>query len=176
MRGWIRVTLALLLASCANEPPRAPDPVPGPAWSARSRAEAAALAAHLAALPTGAAGTFVVRLAFDAGSDLDLYVSDPLQETVYYANTPSRSGGRLGADRHCKDGGGPGPRVEEIVFSEPPAGTYLVGVDYPHRCRSGAGIAAWAITWDANGERRELGGLSEPVVFIPIVTEVEVGP
>ena len=87
MRNSVPVLLALLLASCSDEPPRPPDPAPVAEWSAQTRAEADAFAAHLAALPPAAEGTFVVRLAFEAGSDLDLYVSDPLQETVYYANT-----------------------------------------------------------------------------------------
>ena len=170
------IALALLLVACANEPPRAPDPVPAPDWSAATRAEAGALEGHLAALPVADAGSLVVRLAFDGRADLDLYVSDPLQETVYYANTPARSGGRLVADRHCKEETGGAVRMEEIVFDEPPSGTYRVGVDYPHSCRAGAGLAAFAITIDAGGRRQELRGLAEPVVFTPIVAEVEIGP
>ena len=176
MHRSIPLALTLLLAACANEPPRAPDPVPGPDWTAATRKEAAALEGHLSSFPASDANALVIRLAFDGRADLDLYVSDPLQETVYYANTPARSGGRLLGDRHCKEEADSGIRIEEIVFDDPPAGSYRVGVDYPHRCGPGARIAAFAITIDAGGRRRELLGLAEPVVFTPIVAEIEVGP
>jgi hypothetical protein len=83
-----------------------------------------------------------VLLAFGAGADLDLYVTDPLQETVYFANSPSASGGRLEADLHCGSPG-QGDRIEEVRFREPPAGRYRVGLDYPESCgpRAPAGYA-----------------------------------
>ena len=42
-----------------------------------------------------------VQLAFEADTDLDLYVTGPLLETVYFANLASKSGGELSADVRC---------------------------------------------------------------------------
>ena len=78
------------------------------------------------------AGALRVELAFGQDADLDLYVTDPLQETVYFANTPSQQGGVLLDDRRCDS---PPPRIETVVFEHPPPGRYRVGVDYPRRCR-----------------------------------------
>lgn len=77
------------------------------------------------------AGTLRVQLVFDATADLDLYVTDPALETVYYANTPSRLGGALEADRRCD---AQAPRIETVDFEAAPAGIYRVGVDFPERC------------------------------------------
>jgi hypothetical protein len=110
----------------------------------------------------------VVRLAFEPVADLDLYVSDPLEETVYYANTPVRSGGALGADRRC---GEPGERVESVRFPAPLAGRYRVGVDFPQRCEGEERVVPWAISIEAHGERRLLRGLAALHVFASRVEE-----
>jgi hypothetical protein len=167
-------TLLTFAAGCAGPPQDPGPPRPAPAWTAELDTSAGELLAHLREQSPAGVGGLVIRLAFNTEADLDLYVSDPLQETIYYANTPARSGGRLRADRHCKEAPMPGPRVEEVVFDAPPPGAYRIGVDYPHRCDSKAGITAYAITVDLNGTRRELRGLAEPVVFDSIVTEYEI--
>ncbi len=115
-------------------------------------------------------GALVVQLAFDASADLDLYVTDPLQETVYFANTPSRSGGFLDRDRTCKDAA---PRVEAIVFERPPPGRYRIGVEHAQPC--GAGVGAPFAVRALHGERRfETSGVLPPRRFAPIVLELEV--
>jgi hypothetical protein len=162
-------TIAALLAlACASGPPKPPPPPPPPEWTDALSARAAALEAALVAAPRAAAGELVVRLAFEGGADLDLYVSDPLDETVYYANTPVRSGGALDADRRCPE---PGDRIETVRFAAPLAGPYRVGVDFQHRCASDERIAPWAISIDANGERRLLRGLAVWNVFASRVDE-----
>lgn len=116
------------------------------------------------------AGALVVQLAFDGSADLDLYVSDPLQETVYYANTPSRSGGFLDRDRTCNDAA---PRVETIVFERPPPGRYRVGVEHAMPC--GADAAAPFGVRALHGEQRfERSGVLPPRRFEPIVLELEI--
>ena len=85
--------------------------------------------------------TVQVQLVFGADADLDLYVTDPDQETVYFANTPSRLGGALEADQRCDAAL---PRVETIRFEAAPAGRYRVGVDFPERC-GGRGPAPFAL-------------------------------
>lgn len=117
-----------------------------------------------------APGALRVELVFGAGADLDLYVTDPAQETVYFANTPSRaSGGRLEADRRCE---APAPRIETVVFASAPPGRYRVGVDHAGSCRGDAAAeAAFLIVVEAAGLRRELRGALEPQRFAPSLLE-----
>jgi hypothetical protein len=168
---------ALALASaCASGPPKPPPAPPPPEWSEALTARADALEAALRALPPGDPAELVVRLAFEDGADLDLYVSDPLAETVYYANTPVRSGGALDADRRCEAPAGgveaPGDRVETVRFAAPLAGPYRVGVDFQHRCGDGERVQPWVIAIDARGERRVLRGLAVWNVFQSRVDEL----
>src|SRR4029453_11922130 len=103
-------TLAALLGlACASALPK---PAPPPTWTEALSARAAALEAKLATAPRAAGGELVVRLAFEPGADLDLSVSDPRDETIYYANTPARSGGALDADQRC--GAEPAERIETV--------------------------------------------------------------
>jgi hypothetical protein len=151
--------------ACASEPP---EPRPAPTWDAARQRAAAALEAALAATPAASGDELVVRLAFAGDADLDLWVSDPLDETVYFGNTPVRSGGALDRDLRCDDAP---PRVETVRFAQPPAGGYRVGVDYQERCAGGEDVVPWAIAIEARGERRLLRGLAEWNVFASRVTE-----
>ena len=166
MPGTIAALLATTLA-CANGPP---EPQPLPEWDDASRRAAAALEAALTSEAFSAPSELVLRLAFPSTADLDLYVSDPLDETVYYANTPVRSGGALDADRRCEDAA---PRIETVRFTEPLPGRYRVGVDFQHRCADGGDAVPWAIAIEARGERRLLRGLAEWNIFKSRVDEFE---
>jgi hypothetical protein len=102
-------------------------------------------------------GDLRVELVFGQGADLDLYLTDPSQETVYYANTPSRvNGGLLAADLRCDAAA---PRVESIVFASAPPGRYRVGVDRAETCEGGAALEPFLVTVETPaGERQELRG------------------
>lgn len=112
-----------------------------------------------------------VRLAFGEDADLDLYVSDPMGETVYFANRVAASGGELHLDRRCGDAA---PRIEEVVFPSARPGRYRVGIDFPERCDGGVGDAAFAVVVDARGRREERRGAVSLLRFEPIVLEVDV--
>ena len=112
-----------------------------------------------------------VRLEFGAGADLDLFVTDPMHEEVYFANSPSRLGGVFGADRRCED---PAPRVETVRFSPAPAGRYRVSVDYPIRCATDVDAVPFRLVVDADGERREIEGEAHFGELAHIVVEFEV--
>jgi hypothetical protein len=96
-----------------------------------------------------------VRLEFGAGADLDLFVTDPMHEEVYFANSPSRLGGVFDADRRCDD---PAPRIETVRFSPAPAGRYRVSVDFPIRCQPGIEAVPYRVVVEANGEERPVEG------------------
>ena len=166
-RGFVLLS-AVLIFACAS--------VSGPSPAEReSRAvEANALAAQLAANPLvpPAVGDVRVRLVFGETADLDLYVTDPRQETVYFANSPSRGGGRLDHDVRC---GEPPPRVEKVEFEAAVSGRYRVGVDFPPvTCDLANQPVAFVVVFESYGERQEKRLSIRPGEFIPVVLEAQV--
>lgn len=123
-----------------------------------------------------------VALLWSDPVDLDLYVTDPALETVYFANNPSGSGGRLKKDVECTGAGrapeGRKPQartnVEAVSWKAPPPGGYRVGVDYIDACESGLDETRFRIVVDAGGERREQSGTLRLERFQPVVLEFDV--
>jgi len=99
-----------------------------------------------------------VQLVFGEEADLDLFVTDPMHEEIYFANSPSRLGGVLEADRRCDD---PVPRVETIHFSPAPAGRYRVSVDFPIRCRPEIEAVPYRVIVEANGKLERVEGTAQ---------------
>ena len=153
---------------CTTAPPApATVPVAAKAWTPDLAERAEALAAILADGPAAPEGSLRVRLAFEDDVDLDLFVSDPLKETVYFANDRSQSGGALDADARCET---PGPRIEQVSWSTPLPGRYRVGVDFPRRCGGRTrGRAPFAIAVERGGSRTLHRGVIDAGVFLPIV-------
>src|SRR5439155_24529865 len=113
-----RATLLAVAAGCALSGRRS---VPAPA------------SALSAAPPQGVR----VVLLWAAPVDLDLYVTDPGLETVYFANTPSGSGGKLVRDLACGQLTETTPTTfsEEVVWTKAHPGRYRLGVDFSDTCR-----------------------------------------
>lgn len=167
---------ALLAAvtSCDGGPPPGPVVAEAPAWTPERERAAQALAERLEEREPAAPDGLRVRLAFGAEVDLDLYVTDPSEETVYHGNTPSRSGGALAEDRRCIH---PAPRIETIRFPAPLApGRYRIGIDYPEACGEARAPAPFAVAVDGAGGRTLHRGLARHRIFEPIVVELEIGP
>ena len=117
-------------------------------------------------------GEVRVRLVFGEAADLDLYVTDPAQETVYFANSPSRGGGRLSHDVRC---GEPPPRVETVVFETARPGRYRVGVDFPPvTCDDAQNPTSFVVVFESYGQSREQRLSIRPGEFLPVVLEVDV--
>jgi len=139
---------------------------------ARLHREAEALEELLRAQPDAAPepGVVRVRLAFGAEADLDLFVTDSTQETAYFANTPTRSGGALTRDLRCEDAA---PRIEEVSFSPALKGRYRIGVDFPRRCDDAVGSVSFVVRFEsaAGSESRRL--FITPQTFMPIAMEVD---
>ena len=98
-----------------------------------------------------------VRLVFGAEADLDLIVTDPNHEEIYFANTQSRLGGLFDADQRCDS---PAPRVETVSFNPAPVGRYRVSVDFMIRCAPGVDEVPYRLVIEANGETSEIEGLA----------------
>jgi len=102
----------------------------------------------------------LIQLAFGAEADLDLYVTDPQLETVYFANKEGKSGGKISPDRRCD---GSVLRVEEVYFTTPLAGSYRVGIDYPRYCETSDDSSferrvAYTLSIFHGGKRQEYEG------------------
>ena len=120
---------------------------------------------------TGQPEELTVRLAFGAEADLDLYVTDPLQETVYFANHSSKSGGQIVEDVRCSEAK---TGVEEISFPAPLPGRYRIGIDYPSVCAGKAKKAAYAISVQHSGNRQEAQGSVSLQRFEVVVLDFEI--
>jgi len=106
--------------------------------------------------------------------DLDLYVTGPSAEAVYFGNDASRDGGRLVADRRCDS---PAPRAETIEFASAPPGRYRIGVDFMIRCARGVDRARYELLVEQPGQPpvRQRGEATFGR-FAPRVIELEVAP
>ena len=158
----------MLVAACSS------DSGPSQAEREARAAEANALAAQIAANPLmpPVPGEVRVRLVFGETADLDLYVTDPFQETVYFANSPSRGGGRLDRDVRCGD---PLPRIETVVFEPAQPGRYRVGVDFPPMTCDGApNSVSFVVVFESYGQRLEQRLSIRPGEFIPVALEADV--
>jgi len=81
-------------------------------------------------------GPVTVSLLWDTNDDLDLYVTSPLGDTVYYGNMYSSSGGILDVDRQVNTF--VLHPVENIYWDEPPYGEYTVKVNVFRKRTSGS--------------------------------------
>ena len=96
-------------------------------------------------------GDVQVTLRWDNSADLDLHVTDPAGEEIYFAVPSSASGGRLDVDANATcEGDAP---VENIFWptGEAPVGTYSVSVDYYGACDA-TEPANYVVTILVNGQ------------------------
>jgi len=179
-RSGLTIGIGLLALACASGVPPTPDESAQSTegWTSRQRRERIVLeealsAAHAADTRSG----LVVRLAFDDGADLDLFVTDPLKESVYFGNSPGLSGGALQVDRRCED---PEPRIEEITYDAPRPGRYRIGVDHHAACKTGPLQSAsskngiYAVDVRHGDQRWRSAGVLERGHFEIIVLEFEI--
>ena len=119
------------------------------------------------------AGALEVRLFFADEADLDLFVTDPREEALYFGNNPSLGGGELDIDRRCDD---EPPRRERARFVAPRAGRYRVGVSYDRSCRFRRVEAPYRIEVEADALRLEHEGRVAPGDFEHIALEFDYVP
>jgi hypothetical protein len=115
-----------------------------------------------------------VALVWSAPVDLDLYLTDPTWETVYFANNPSRAGARLLRDTRCRDlAPSESAFMELAAVTEPTPGAYRVGVDFIDACKGKPDPVGFRVVAEYGGVRRETTGTVRLAEFQPIVVEFE---
>ncbi len=119
------------------------------------------------------AGALEIRLDFAGEADLDLFVTDPRDEALYFGNNPSLGGGELDLDRRCD---AEVPRRERARFVTPRAGRYRVGVSYDRSCHFRSVEAPFRIEVEANGLTLEHRGRVAPGDFEHIAFEFDFDP
>lgn len=104
-------------------------------------------------------GQLEITLNWDDHADLDLHVTDPFGETIYYFHPSSISGGSLKEDVECTTVAG----TEKITYpgGSAASGTYVLSVHYFRSCNSGKPVH-WRITANADGRSQSLEGTVSP--------------
>jgi hypothetical protein len=144
--------LLVLAAGCARHAPPPPGPAP----------------------PEPPQPGVTVTLRWTAAVDLDLYVTDPALETLYFANPRTASGGVLERDARCA-GQEPGEQVERARWTSPPPGRYRGGVDFLETCgRDASEEVPYALLVEVDGARQELMGRARRAERQPLVLEFRV--
>lgn len=108
-------------------------------------------------------GDVQVTLRWNNTADIDLHVTDPFEEEIYFEHPMSESDGRLDVDanRDCIElTMNP---VENIFWSygQAPVGRYRVSVVYYSECNA-EGPTAWEVTVKVDDETSEFSGTTTP--------------
>ncbi|MDQ3035680.1 MAG: hypothetical protein M3Y87_24960, partial [Myxococcota bacterium] len=113
---------------------------------------------ELSVLPVGT-GDVEVALTMSEPTDLDLYVTDPTGNSIYFGNTTGVSGGHLDLDANAACGGNVGVDNEHIYWAQgrAPRGTYTVRVAHYESCIQGRPVD-YRITVRNCGETVVLSG------------------
>ena len=102
-------------------------------------------------------GDVQITLTWQEEADLDLYVTDPNGDTVYYANTTIPSGGELDRDNKCSNFVMGQPENVFWPESGAPSGTYTVSVNYFGDCED-AGSVEYTVRTVVMGETETFTG------------------
>jgi len=155
VRGAAFCIAITVCAACAARPTPLPAPPPAP-----DADETAGL--H-------------VFLTWDAPVDLDLYLTDPSTESLYFGNNPTRSGSRLLTDVRCDTVRTSSAAVEHALIAKPTAGAYRVGVDFLDDCGSGIELVPFRISVDHDALHLEKSGRARVGEFLVIGLDFELG-
>ena len=118
----------------------------------------------LPALITSRIGTgdVVVYLTWDTTADIDLHVTDPNGEEIFFGHSSSASGGQLSADN-----GNPCPAIvgePERIFwptGVAPHGRYVITVEYYRQCNN-EGATNWNVIVLVDGKKSVFSGVILP--------------
>ncbi|MEL6350906.1 MAG: hypothetical protein AAFR58_04005 [Cyanobacteria bacterium J06627_28] len=104
-------------------------------------------------------GDVQVTLRWNTTDDLDLHVTDPFGDRVYYGNQQVASGGQLDVDANAGCGTGMASPVENIFWPTGGGapGDYIVRVDLFSRCGA-AGPIAFTLDVNMQGQIQSFSG------------------
>jgi hypothetical protein len=111
--------------------------------------------------PTLGTGDIQVTLRWTSVDDLDLAVTDPAGQIVYYANPSVASGGQLDVDANAGCGESDSSPIENIFWppSQAPQGQYVASVNLFTRCSGGiSGPISFEMRILVQGEVQTLTG------------------
>ncbi len=101
-------------------------------------------------------GQVQITLAWNTGADIDLYVTDPWNETINYSSRNSQSGGHLDIDARGACNSGQYQTVENVYWdtNQPPPGVYKVEVHYwaGSNCSTSAGPTPITLSISVGGQ------------------------
>jgi hypothetical protein len=105
-------------------------------------------------------GRIQIELTWDGNADLDLHVSDPYGETLYYFHPSSQSGGRFEDDRECYNNNG---QPERIIYNDgsAAAGAYQISIHYFRPCGEAADVH-WNLSVTADNRSQNYSGTIKP--------------
>ena len=118
-----------------------------------------------------------ILLGWSAAVDLDLYVTDPAWETLYFANNPTRAGARLVRDVSCRDVVDDRSFVEIAHVPTPAVGPYRIGVDFIDSCASSTEAVTFRVTARGSPDSTEHVNVADTITlerFLPVVLELAV--
>ena len=102
--------------------------------------------------PVLGTGPIQVTLSWNTIDDLDLYVTDPTQQTVFFNNPAIPSGGRLDVDANRDCVGATTSPVENVFWiSTPPTGLYIIDVRLFRRCSQSTAPIPFTVTVRKSG-------------------------
>jgi hypothetical protein len=109
-------------------------------------------------------GRIQIELTWDGNADLDLHVTDPYGETIYYFHPNSQSGGTFEDDRECYNNNG---QAERVIYNDgsAAAGNYQISVHYFRACGEPRD-AHWNLSVTADNHSQNYSGTIKPGEYI----------
>ena len=112
------------------------------------------------AVVQGASEDLVVLLSWQAPVDLDLFLTGPSGETIYFGNRKARTGHHINNETTCDTLAPTGPYRESATIPHAATGLYRVSVDYIFDCGSGIEDLDASVSLTNKSTGKPLGGNS----------------
>lgn len=112
---------------------------------------------------TPANGSLTVTLRWSGAADLDLHLTDPYGETIYYFHPASASGGALQQDRECAAQ----DQTEVIAYptGQAVSGAYAISIHYFRTCNEPRDVS-WKLTVTSDKGTQDYSGVIHPGDYI----------
>jgi len=109
-------------------------------------------------------GRIQIDLTWDGDADLDLHVTDPYGETLYYFHPSSQSGGTFEEDRECYNNNG---QPERVIYNDgsAAAGNYQISVHYFRSCGEARDVR-WNLSVTADNKSSSYSGTITPGEYL----------